>query len=50
MVSLGSDAHFFDRVGRFDDVQAILDEVHFPEELIANISVDRLKQHLHKFR
>ena len=49
MVSLGSDAHFFNRVGRFADAQAILDEVRFPEELIANVSVDRLKKHLHKF-
>lgn len=50
MVSLGSDAHFFRHVGGFNEVQAILDEVRFPEELIANTSVEKLKKHLHKFQ
>lgn len=48
-VSLGSDAHFFDQVGRFARVQAVLEEMRFPEELVANTSVDKLKRHLHKF-
>lgn len=49
-VTLGSDAHFFDRVGRFEEVQAVLDEVRFPEELIVSTSVEKLKEHLHKFQ
>ena len=48
-VSLGSDAHFFDQVGRFTRVQEIIDAVRFPEELIVNTSVEKLKKHLHKF-
>lgn len=50
MVSLGSDAHFFDRVGRFTEIQEVLDELRFPEELVANTSLEKLKKHLHKFQ
>lgn len=49
-VTLGSDAHFFDRVGRFEEIQAVLDEVRFPEELIVSTSLSKLKEHLHKFQ
>lgn len=49
-VTLGSDAHFFDRVGRFEEVQALMDETRFPEELIVSVSLEKLKRHLHKFR
>ena len=48
-IALGSDSHFFTEVGKFDRVQAVLDEVRFPEELIVNTSVEKLKAHLHKF-
>ena len=48
-VTLGSDAHFFDRVGRFEEVEALLEEVGFPEELIVSTSLEKLKKHLHKF-
>lgn len=48
-ISLGSDAHFFDQVGRFTRIQEVMDAVKFPEELIVNTSVEKLKKHLHKF-
>lgn len=49
-VTLGSDAHFFTNVGKFDAVEAVLDEMCFPEELVANTSLQKLKKHLHKFQ
>ena len=48
-VSLGSDAHFFNQVGQFARVQKVIEETGFPEELIVNTSVEKLKKHLHKF-
>ena len=38
MISTGTDAHIACDVGRFDAVRALLDEVRFPEELIATRS------------
>lgn len=49
-VALGSDSHFFTQVGHFEGVQAIVDEVRFPQELIVNTSLGKLKKHLHKFQ
>lgn len=48
-VTLGSDAHFFDRVGRFEEIEALLKETGFPEELIVSTSLEKLKKHLHNF-
>ena len=48
-VALGSDAHFFTQVGHFDRVQKVIEEMRFPEELVVNTSVEKLKKHLHKF-
>ncbi len=48
-VTLGSDAHFCDRAGCFDDVQALLTEIRFPEELVVSTSVEKLKSRLHRF-
>lgn len=48
-VSLGSDAHFFNQVGQFARVQKVIEETGFPDELIVNTSVEKLKKHLHKF-
>ncbi len=48
-ITLGSDAHFFTQVGNFSRIQPVIEEVRFPEELIVNTSVDKLKKHLHKF-
>ena len=38
MISTGTDAHIACDVGRFDAVAALLDEIHFPSELIATRS------------
>lgn len=38
-VCLGTDAHFAAAVGRFDESLALLEEVRFPEELVANTSL-----------
>lgn len=48
-ITLGSDAHFFTEVGKFTRVEKILEEVCFPEELIVNTSVEKLKKYLYKF-
>lgn len=42
-VSVGSDAHYADTVGRFDGALDLLEEVGFPEELVANTSAEKLK-------
>lgn len=41
MVSLGTDAHFAEAVGNFSLALDILEEVSFPEELVACISAER---------
>lgn len=38
MISTGTDAHIACDIGRFDAVRALLDEIHFPNELIATRS------------
>lgn len=40
MVSTGTDAHIACDVGRFDETAALLDEVHFPDELVATRSAE----------
>ncbi len=40
-VCLGTDAHFAPAVGRFDEALALLDEIRFPEELVANTSLQK---------
>lgn len=40
-VVLGSDAHFVKLCGRFDDAIELLNEAGFPEELVANVSIER---------
>lgn len=45
-ILLGSDAHREEDIGNFENAQAILDEVHFPEELIVNTSPDLLQAYL----
>lgn len=37
-VSLGTDAHISYSVGRFDEALAMLEEIHFPQELVATRS------------
>ena len=38
-ICLGTDAHFAPAVGRFDESLSLLEELHFPEELVANTSL-----------
>lgn len=49
-VILGSDAHIDVDILNFDRAQKILDEIQFPNELIVNTSVDRLKKYVLKYR
>ncbi|HHY70691.1 MAG TPA: phosphatase, partial [Thermoanaerobacterales bacterium] len=41
VISLGSDAHFANAVGNFDCAALLLKEIRFPEELVANTSVEK---------
>ncbi|MFP4698206.1 MAG: phosphatase [Eubacteriales bacterium] len=45
-IIIGSDAHISFDVGNFIYATKIIDELEFPEELIVNISVERLKKYL----
>lgn len=49
-VSLGSDAHYSGAVGRFDEAQALLEEIGFPETLIANTSAEKFLQLIERKR
>lgn len=35
-IAVSTDAHIAPRIGRFDNAEALLEEVHFPQELIMN--------------
>lgn len=39
----GSDAHYWEDVGRFDEVQALLSEAKAPESLVINSSLERFE-------
>lgn len=41
-ISVNSDAHFSHAIGHYDNALSMLEEIHFPEELIANASMERL--------
>ncbi len=41
MITLGSDAHYSSRVGETDFSEKLLKELQFPEELIANTTLER---------
>ena len=43
-VVVGSDAHSSFFVGEFGKALSLLDEIGFPEELVANVNLDRLKE------
>ncbi len=45
-ISIGSDAHVANDIGNFDYAKEILGAVKFPEELIMNNSVERIKNFL----
>ncbi len=40
-VSVGSDAHFATAVGRFDEAEALFNEINFPEELVMCTSYEK---------
>lgn len=40
-ISVGTDSHFSASVGNFDEALKVLEEVDFPEELVANTSKDK---------
>ena len=42
-IIVNSDAHISYDVGNFTYAMEVLEELHFPEELVANVSVDRYK-------
>lgn len=43
-VIVGSDAHFVSDVGRFEKAEVLLQEVHFPEELVVNRSLEEYEK------
>lgn len=47
-ISVGSDAHYSGTVGWFDGALQVLEDVGFPEELVANTSVEKFKRLLAK--
>ena len=46
LVSIGSDAHYTDRVGRFEVVLDLLDKAGISDEQVLNTSVDKIKSFL----
>ncbi len=44
-IVVDSDAHFFDRVGKFSSALQMLSEIDFPPELVVNSSVDNLNEY-----
>ncbi len=45
-VSLNTDAHFWSKIGDVSTGMKIIKEVNFPEELIINLSWDKIKSHI----
>ena len=45
-IVIGSDAHVDTDVGRHDLAHALVEELHFPEELVVNRSAELLKSML----
>ena len=45
-VTIGSDAHFVDRVGVHDRAEAVMHKVDFPEELVLNSDAEKLIEYL----
>lgn len=47
-VIVNSDAHFYTAIGTFEKAEELLNEVNFPNELILNISQERIEEYLKK--
>lgn len=45
-ITVSSDAHFSSYIGNYDRAIAMLEEIHFPEHLIANASLEKLLSHI----
>ncbi len=50
MVVFGSDAHTATDIGNFSVIEEVVDELKFPEELVANRSIEVLSKYLNKYR
>lgn len=50
MVVFGSDAHTSTDIGNFSVIEELVDELKFPEELVANRSMDVLTKYLNKYK
>lgn len=48
--AINSDAHFCDRIGDVVNVESLLAELDFPQELIVNIDFEKLKERITKKR
>ncbi len=46
-IFLGSDAHIPERVGKFDEALALLEEIGFDEDLIVNNSEEKFREFIH---
>ncbi len=47
-IILGTDSHYSAYVGDFSNVEEVLKEMDFPEELIVNTSIEKLKKYITK--
>lgn len=50
MITTGSDAHLDLDAGIFSNVYSVLEEYHFPEELIATTSFEKIKPFLNRYK
>lgn len=48
-IVVDSDSHFSANVGKFPQALALLQELNFPEELIINSNIERLKKYLQRY-
>ena len=44
MIYMGSDAHYYLEIGKFDRSIALLNEIDYPKELILNCRADKLSE------
>lgn len=49
-IVIGSDAHVDTDVGRHDAALQLLEELHFPEQLVVNRSTDELKKYVNRYK
>lgn len=49
-VIVNSDAHVDQLVGRHKEAYSLMEEMHFPEDLVVNTSVEKLKKYLRRFQ